>query len=260
MKVLLLGDWSGVHRYLKEGLAQIGVQVAMLSDQDQWKIGAADGPMYEGCWKNADHDETRRRIIKRQQEIGALAKQADIVQLMNATVLCYRNCEQLCQDIKSNAKFFCLGSGGDIFLYRAWKAGKYRYSRFDNIKDIQYTHTTYRQQCENKSQDYIIQQTDGIIPLLYQYAESFREQPQLRRVICMPVNTDRVAYQENRVKNKIIFSHGINNEGAKGTNYIREAMRIVQEKYPNDVECRITAPVPLNQYLDNIAEANVSNA
>ncbi len=265
MRVLLLGDFSGVHRYLKEGLIKNGVQVTLLSDEDGWKkLGGADSCLY-GIGipqvEAASSNVRRWWIGKRQKAIGALAKQADVVQIMCLRSLCYNSCEQLCRDIKSNAKFFSLAGGMDIFEHRAWKTGKYRYYYYDNkaANDIPYNNNTPRQQILNDTEEYIFEQLDGVIPLLYEYEEPYREQPKRRRTIRMPVNTDRITYRENTVKGKIVFScSGWGNRADdKGTKYILEAMRIIQEKYPHDVECRITTPVPLNQYLEDITEANV---
>ena len=43
MKVLLLGEFSGLYKYLYDGLKEIGVDVIWASNGDGWKkIGGAD--------------------------------------------------------------------------------------------------------------------------------------------------------------------------------------------------------------------------
>ena len=48
MKILLLGDYSAVNKYLKEGLVALGCDVTLASNGDSWKnIPGADMYLYD---------------------------------------------------------------------------------------------------------------------------------------------------------------------------------------------------------------------
>ena len=49
VKVLLLGEFSSLHRYLKDGLMMLGnVDVKLFANGDSWKkIGGSDAPLFE---------------------------------------------------------------------------------------------------------------------------------------------------------------------------------------------------------------------
>ena len=42
MKVLLVGEYSGVHNNLKKGLEKLGVKVILINGGDAWKSFGAD--------------------------------------------------------------------------------------------------------------------------------------------------------------------------------------------------------------------------
>lgn len=47
MKVLLLGEFSGLYRYLKQGLLELGIDTTLAANGDLWKnIGGADFPLF----------------------------------------------------------------------------------------------------------------------------------------------------------------------------------------------------------------------
>ena len=58
MKILLLGDYSSLHNYLKKGLVELGHEVTLLSNGDGWKkIPGADGEIFIG--------QLRRRTLQK---------------------------------------------------------------------------------------------------------------------------------------------------------------------------------------------------
>ena len=52
MKILLLGEYSSLHRYLKEGLFEIGYKdVTLASNGDGWKENAWRRYMFISKWR-----------------------------------------------------------------------------------------------------------------------------------------------------------------------------------------------------------------
>jgi glycosyltransferase involved in cell wall biosynthesis len=99
----------------------------------------------------------------------------------------------------------------------------------------------------------------GLIPIMYEYAQGYRDigYKKLCPTIPIPMNIDKIHYQDNVVQNKLVIFHGLNNEGVKGTPLIRKAMARLQENYPDDVECVIDGKMPLETYLTFIRRVNV---
>lgn len=51
--------------------------------------------------------------------------------------------------------------------------------------------------------------------------------------------------------------HGINRYEDKGSKYIIEAMKIIQERFKNEVECIVTERLPYREYEEVLNRANV---
>jgi len=69
-------------------------------------------------------------------------------------------------------------------------------------------------------------------------------------VIANPINTDKITVQENSITDKINIFLGINtgNSFKKGISFFEKAIAIIQEKYPNSVEVKITKDIPYADY------------
>ena len=82
MKVLLIGEFSGFHVNLKQGLQKLGVDCVLAANGDGWKkIDGADMPLYDvdtsSLWK-----KTKSLLIEPFMRLKALYGY-DVVQLMD---------------------------------------------------------------------------------------------------------------------------------------------------------------------------------
>ena len=57
--------------------------------------------------------------------------------------------------------------------------------------------------------------------------------------------------------NHLPLFHGLNRYGFKGTKYVEEAFRELQQRYPNDLELIIDGKLPLDEYLSVMRRANI---
>lgn len=257
MKVLLLGEFSSLHRYLKEGLEKIGIDVELYSQGDGWKQipGADKGlPQYKGggiC-------EYIKYIWKYYLLIRTI-KNYDVVQIINTrmfpTVLSGRFIRKLG---KNNKCISLVSAGEDYPLVKAYKEGKFDFYMYDFDKNEL---REYNRKFSNrlvKNELRIINSADIIIPSLYEYAIGYKEYGEkVSKVIPFPINTDNLCYAPNVVKKKIVFFHGLNREASKGTAIIRKAMEKLQEKYPESVEIIIDGHMPFEKYIKIIEKTNV---
>ena len=72
------------------------------------------------------------------------------------------------------------------------------------------------------------------------------------------MDVSSIIYDENHVDKKIRIFHGLNSrKGFKGTHYIEKAFKVIQRKYPNEVECILDGMMPLDEYLNLMSSMNV---
>ncbi|PGT82985.1 MULTISPECIES: glycosyltransferase [Bacillaceae] len=255
-KILLLGEYSGVHKNLKEGLVELGHEALVVSGGDGDKNIDSDISI---TWKSQNK-------VVRFFELNKILKSLrgyDIVQFINP-YLSHRLANLLYGSIyKNNKKTFCLAAGDDVEVFKFLFSGKMKYSPYDeylsyeNFRKSKLKHTTL---LDFILQHKFISKQDGIIPIMWEYAESYRNGPysnKIKNTIPLPINTDKIQYNENALKNKLVFYHASNRPKVKGTDAIVKAMKIFQERYPDDVTMIYADFLPLNEYLEVISKSNV---
>lgn len=257
MKILLLGEFSAFHMNLKEGLNELGHEALVAGWGDGFKKVPVDisfDSSYSGSIAKLDR---RLKVLKFMFE----AKGFDIVQLINPYIFKNKLFPTLTfyeQLKKSNGKLLMLATGDDPYY---WQVARkvLRYGPFeDSLKfDFKSESCLMQSASELKFQKKVVQLSDGVIPTLYDYAVGYFGCKKLKGVIPVPINTKKIVYRDNTVKNKIVIFHGLNRYGAKGTRYVEEAFSILSKRYPNELELIIDGKMPLNKYLEVLEKANV---
>lgn len=255
MKIALVGEFSSLHKYLKEGLIQSGQEVILASSGDGYKkIGGADVEL--PVMRNP-HSITERIAYARDiSKIGKLLSGYDVVQLIYTNIFSPLNNSRAVKNIKKGNKMLSLVSAGsDYAYYRAYKTGKYKYHNYNY-----YTPPAYEKGIkglfEKKTARKVEKMSDIIIPSLYDYTLGY-ETDKLYRVIPFPINVNDIEYRDNAIKGKIVFFHGLNREAKKGTPLIRAALEKLKDKYPNDVEVVIQGHMPFGEYMELMSKVNV---
>jgi len=103
----------------------------------------------------------------------------------------------------------------------------------------------------------IVEQSDGLIPILYEYEVSYENCSKRLNTIPLPINTKNVEYHENIVGSKLTIFHGLSRYGFKGTRHVEDAYTDLLKKYPNDLELIIDGQMPLADYLQVLQKSNV---
>lgn len=252
-KVLLLGEFSGLHTNLKEGLLEFGYDVKIASSGDgQKKINGDIDLKANSTSQFGIYKELKRKISE--------FKGYDVVQFINpyisnkVAVLLYNSI------FNNNDKIFTLACGDDVEFIRFVKSGGMeKYSPFG--EDIKMgRQLPYDSRVDKILHTYFMNRINGVIPVLYEYAESYRRSKYKEKVLStipLPINTQKIEYHENRVNGKIVIYHGITRPEFKGSKYIIEAMEDIKRRYPNEVEIIHADFLPLNEYLDVINRANI---
>lgn len=260
MKILLLGEFSGFHKNLKDGLLGLGHEVVVASSGDGWKA----------IEKDIDIGSDKKGVLRKLHLMYKVfvnlnrLKGFDIVQFISPLQFTrYFGFNYLVVKflLTFNDKVFLVGAGAlrqSSITADFLEAGfKYPQHYFENkkISPDMWSQT----KSGRKYNEWFFDKINGYIPIMYEYAEGYRRVgcKKLLNTIPIPINLDEVKYRDNIVQGKLVVFHGLNREGVKGTSLIKEAMNQLQKKYPNEVECIIDGKMPLNEYLSFLERVNV---
>jgi glycosyltransferase involved in cell wall biosynthesis len=257
MKILLLGEFSALHKNLKDGLVELGHETVVAAYGDGYKKVPNDSSF------DSEFTGILCKIHRRTLLFNSLCKlkNFDIVQLMNPflfnisyfpTIFFYQ------QLIKQNEKFFMLGAGSDAYF---WKNGRQElaYGPFDSFlkydrQSENYFMSTHEAYQFNKV---IVEKVRGVIPIMYEYEVSYKNEKKRLNTIPIPININKIQYDDNRVGQKLVIFHGLSRYGFKGTPIVEEAFKYLSKKYPNDLDLIIDGKMPLSEYLDVMKRTNV---
>lgn len=256
-KILLLGEYSGLHTNLKEGLVELGHEVKIASNGEGKKNITGDINLVVNSKNKISNIVGVYKLLSSFSGYEA-------VQFINPYItyrlgsLFYKNIFQ------KNKKVYCLAAGDDAEFMKFTLSGKMKkYSPFDeylsNLK-LDKRELSYTSQLDSYLHKRFMNKVDGVIPIMWEYAESYRNSNyanKLTSTIPLPINTNSISYEKNSVKNKVVFYHASNRPDFKGSPYIIEAMKRFQNMYPNDVEMIYADFLPLNEYLEVMSKANV---
>ncbi len=257
MKILLVGDYSSVHRSLRDGLRSIGFEAILASGRDFWK----------GLERDVDLGE----MVPSPDVLGAIARrfhllarmgEFDIVQFINPFYMFGRiaplNKAFMKRARKLSRRMFFLACGDDAYYWRVARK-KVPYGIFDDFLRHDLKKKAYWRESEAsyRYNKWVIGMSDGVIPLAYEYHLAYEEHEKCLPPLPFPVNIDEVPYQENRVHGKLLVYHGATRPGFKGSHYIRQAFEVIQKKYPNDIRCIVAGKLPFSEYMKVLQSVHV---
>ncbi|MDX3775768.1 hypothetical protein QE250_16775, partial [Chromatiaceae bacterium AAb-1] len=185
----------------------------------------------------------------------------DVVQLVNPFIFPARGFPRqlvINQLKKNNKKLFLLAAGSDAFYWR-FADRKLRYTpHADYLKyDKNSSSHVLQSEMNYRFNRFVVSKCDGVIPIMYDYAVCYDSVPNLRDVIPIPMNTDTVRYCESEISDKLLVFHGLNRYGFKGTRFVEQSYKILEQKYPGKLELIIKGNMPLAQYLELMARTSI---
>lgn len=261
MKILLVGEFSSFHKYLKDGLVKLGHEVVIVANGDGWKNIPCDltwQSPYKGIIGKL-HSFYKLLILSKQ------LVEYDVVQLIAPSFLPKKfkiNRMFINFLSRNNKKLFLIGAGAsdqntyiaNFFHYHF----KYKQLYNEIAKEANYKLWSQSEAGIDYNK-WLHKKINGYIPIMYEYAEPYRMvgYDKLCPTIPIPINLEKVNYQPNLVGKKVVFFHGLNREGVKGTPLIREALERLEKNFPEEVEVIIDGKMPLDKYLQVINKTNV---
>lgn len=258
MKILLFGEFSGLHTNLKSGLEELGHEVTLLSTGDGFKRLKGDINInIISKWKYISKLEL---IFKTYSKLLYL-RNYDIVQLIHpvplmsnfTTLLFIKILKQL------NNKIYLNVCGSDSLIISEYI--KYDYSPLKN-ELIEGDYSSLFRHLDYKKIRFIYKVAknfDGLISSMYIYHESYKAFPNYLGFIPMPTELPKLKLKNTRgfQNDKIIIFHGITRSAFKGSKYILEAMNLVKIKFPELCEIKIVEKISYSEYTKSFNDCDI---
>lgn len=257
MRILLFGEFSGLHRNLKDGLNENGHEVVIAAAQDGYKKIRGDIDLDSAMLGVLGKIEVRLKPFYKLPKLRGF----DVIQIIspffpNAKLfprLFYYSILR-----RLNQKFFVLGAGSDSYY---WRYGRERlkYGPFEDFLKYDVNSNRFYMQSEQafRYNRNIVEASNGLIPVMYDYEVSYRDCKKRLNTIPLPINTKEVEYRDNKIDNKLVVFHGLSRYGFKGTRHVEAAFDYLSSKYPNDLELVIEGRLPLAEYLEIMRKSNI---
>lgn len=260
MKILLFGEFSGFYNSLKTGLIKEGHEVFLASDGDGYKNYPSDFR-----WDSKVNFGKFNHIIEVSKLFlnKKLFRGYDVVLLIKPTIFSrHISFIRPIYDflIENNEKVFLSGAGLTAKGITYWYDSNEKYHNYvlGNMNDRPIIKEMYNNRALIDWEEELISRINGYLPIWYEYAQPYRDNKKLIKTLRIPIDLSDFKYKENRVKDKIVFFHGISDrKNAKGTPYIMKAFDIMREKYSEKAEFIAKGGLPFTEYRQILERSNV---
>ena len=267
MNILILGEFSAFAKNLALGINKLGGHnVVVVCDGDGFKSIKQDsnsivfptphnisifGIQVPKTYKLYGF----KNFLKSRKVVKRFNSYFDVVFIINSIFIRdylefsspYFSVKDLRYVCKNNAKVFMSACGGDLPFFSFAVSDKRFSTVYSKIPDKNFF---ARKQSLAKSV------VDGVIPMSYQYAESYRQFGKefvLLPAIQLPFDVDSVPAKDfSDSPNKIVIFNGAL-RATKGTKFIDEALRILIDKYGDRLIIR-NDRLPYDQFINTLHE------
>ena len=261
MRILLVGEYSGVHTNLKVGLEKIGAEVLLVSEGDVWKKFDSDIRLYypeDKRWKQIYN----RRMIRKCCE---WAKKADIVQFINPSCLYFVN-----SDLAKYVFRLMDNAAVSVTVLAGCDCNMAKY--FENLLPCicpacEKEYARWHSQCPYKGdrqyQEYerrFYERVDHIVPGEWDYYKIYYDHVQrynhkMSRIIPFPVDCNSI--RPVCKKGKKVVIHSPLNRACKGITVVQKAFKKLEKKYDTKAEFQIRGHMPIKEYLRYLNDIDV---
>lgn len=249
MKILLIGEFSGLHKNLASGLRFLDHEVVLASSGDGKKAFSRDIDISTNL--KSKPFKSVVNIFK----LLKLARGFDVVQFIYP-ILFYPLIDPYVYKriIKNNKKSFLIAAGTD---YRYIKScSEFRYNPYSPMVENNEFKFINQLKYFSKWNNELVELVDGVIPSMYEYALGYSKNSNKLDTIPLPLDLNGIEYKENIVKNEIVILYGRTRPGFKGEKHILPALKRVKENFSN-VEVKIIENLPINKYLEELKSCNI---
>lgn len=260
MRILLIGEYSGLHKELKTALMGLGHQVTLAAAGDFWKNFGAD--LNLGYGSNIFSYKARQFILPF-LNLNKL-RGYDVVHLVNFYTIPRIPLLNLffVKFLKENNGLVTLAGAGDDPFFVKYSEMTMRYSPIPSHEKIDRRGRYYmRSERHISVMREFMEYVDGIIPIMYEYYSTFCAagfSGKTSTPLPIPISCDGIETKIAGTSNKITFFHGLNRPGFKGTHIVEKCFSELMAKYPSDVKCVIAGRLPFNEYMGLLSKVDIS--
>lgn len=281
MKILLIGEYSGLHNSLKDGLQLNGHSVTLLGTGDGFKNYPVDIEVKSTIFEIPFLKFIAKIIDKLLKfslndfELGFKAylkiktlKDFDIVQLINENsfkTTPWLETILLKKILKNNKNLFLLSCGVDYISVKYALENKFKYSILtpylnDKLLLKKYRHILKYNSSEfKKLHRYIYKNIKGVISSDLDYHIPLIGEKKYLGMVPNPVNLKKLSYDFVEIEDKVIIFHGINSKNStkKGNDYFIRAMEIIKKKYKESVEYIEVQDLKYRDYMKSYCNCHI---
>ncbi len=281
MKILLIGEYNSLHRFLKDGLIKLGHEAIVVGLNDGFKKVDVDIKI-RNYFSNNKLLNLLGKVIKKifrtdlysisiWLQIKTLKSQLsgyDAVQIINETPFqCTASIEtKIFNLILNNNKKVYLSSCGDDHISISYADKQIpRYSILSPYIDnkVSKGHFSYSYKYLKpefkKLHQYIFKYIKGVIASDLDYHFPLQNHPKYLGMVPNPIKLEEFTYQAPLIKNKIIIFHGINSHNyyKKGNDIFEKALDIITSKHQDKIEIITVKNLPYKEYINSYNRAHI---
>ncbi len=266
MKILLMGEYSGIHCYLAAGLKQLGHDVCVLSDGNHWK----NYPRDINLLRKGGGVRDAAAYVARLLAVLPRLRGFDVVQVVGPSFLSLRPEKSLpvYRYLRRNNKKIFLGAfGTDHYYTRAClQTDFFRYSDY-RIGDVR-RDTAFNRMMETeclhggtaRANIHMAHTCNGIVACLWEYYFPYLSHfPEKTTFIPLPIDLREVQPRVRDLPERVHFFIGIQTarDDVKGTDVMYSVLKRLQSAYPE--RCMVTEArdVPFARYREMLTQADV---
>lgn len=281
MKILLLGEYSGVHTNLAKALKNENYDVNVIHNGDSYK---GFKPDYFLNYKYFNSKNKYINIflkiyyvillysglqgliqIRKHLKIIRSLKNYDVVQLINPIFLAdYGVIVNMIVFLllkKNNKKIFLCALGDDFSYVTYCLKGRLKYSMFDRLT----LKTFYRYLYQlhyifgfmSVIYNYVIlSKVNAIIPGLYDYYTVYKENKKCTKIVPIIVESED-NYRMASYPINVFHGWQIGKEYRKGSDIFHKVLTDLQNKYPEKINYDIVSDLPYEKYIKTFDDADL---
>lgn len=272
MRILIIGEFSGFSKYLSKGFRELGHTSYVFSWGDKFKnvqyeddaYFVKSGRIKIGKYSIKGSGKLQGLIssVKLKNKISKMPKDWDCALIINLGFLKvdnslfkpYPSILQIQSLLKNKKNIFLSAAGGDFIF------GLYYAKREKKVQILvdKYNHVIKNEEAHSLP---FYNHIRGVIPVSKEYADAYRYYKDKYRLhifptVQLPFDTKSVDYK-NIIGEKIIIMHGINRATEKGSDFIIQALKKLENNYSENVEVVIVKHVSLSDYLKIMQKSNI---
>lgn len=284
MKVLLIGEYSGVHTNLAKALKQKNINVCTVHDGDSYKKFEPDVVIKYNRLESKNKYinfilklyyqlllylglSGCLQIFKYRNEISKL-KGYDVVQIINPVFLSsfgsIVNIIVLKYLLRHNKKMFMCALGDDYI----WVKGSLENKKFKSMFHLM-TLRNFRQYLHSMMYVYgflypylnrlVVKKANRIIPGLYDYYYYYKNYSNCNEIVPIPIEMDAEVQPLKFKDYPINIFHGWqpNKEYRKGNLFFDEAVKKLIINYPDKVNYQIVGGLPYKEYIKTFNKSHI---